>query len=181
MKKIILIIGSSLLAITSFAQDKLITKTGDVKFYSHTEAEDITSHNYKVISSLEKSTGKFVFSVPMQSFELEPALRQKHFNSAKFLDTKQFPKAKFKGNITDLSAVDFTKDGVYNVSVAGSLTIHGVTKKVTEKGVVTVKGGKTSAKAMFSIALGDYGVFFTKGKPSKNIAKTVEITVDVKY
>ena len=181
MKKTLLAIALALTTVFVFAQEKKVTKTAHAKFHSHTALEDITSSNYKVTSTFTPSTGVFVFSVPMQSFELSPSLRQKHFNSSKFLDTKQFPKAKFKGQITDLTVVDFTKDGVYNVVVKGNLEIHGVKNKVTEKGILTVKNGSISVSSTFPISLADYGVSFTKGKPSKNIAKTVEITIEATY
>jgi polyisoprenoid-binding protein YceI len=163
------------------AQTKLVTKTGHATFFSHTPIEDIQAHNYKVISSIDPSTGSIVFSVPMQSFEFEKSLMQKHFNQKKFLSTKKFPKAKFKGQIKDLSSVNFSEDGVYEVLVEGDLTIRGVTKSVSEKGTITIEGGKISSASTFEIVLADYGIAFEKGKPSKNIGKSVEITVEMKY
>ena len=106
---------------------------------------------------------------------------QKHYNSDKFLDTKQFPKAKLKGKITNLSDVNFKADGSYEATVEGELTLKGETKPVTEKGTITVKDGKVSVKSVFNITLADYGVEFLKGKPSENIAKTVEVTVVAEY
>ena len=89
MKKNIVII---LLAFVAFAftteETKLVNKTGHMHFYSHTDVEDITADNYKVVSTLNPSTGDVVVSVPMQAFEFEKALMQKHYNSPKFLDTK---------------------------------------------------------------------------------------------
>lgn len=181
MKKIVLTLGLATVTMFTFAQTKLVTKAGHAKFFSHTDVEDIEANNYKVISSIDPSTGVIVFSVPMQSFEFEKALMQKHFNQPKFLDTQQYPKAKFKGAIVDKSKVDFTKDGKYAVQVKGDLTLHGVTKNITEGGVITVKGGKIMANAKFNITLADYNVGFEKGKPSQNVAKEVEVTVDLKF
>jgi len=92
-----------LISINAFAQDKLLTTSGHIKFFSSTPAEDIEANNYKVISKMTPETGVVVFSVPMQSFEFPKALMQKHYNSKKFLHTKKYPKAKFKGTITNLS------------------------------------------------------------------------------
>jgi len=58
---------------------------------------------------------------------------QKHFNSDKYLNSDQFPKAEFKGTISNLSAVKFNTNGTYNATVNGSLTIHGVTKKLRQQ------------------------------------------------
>lgn len=178
----ILLMAVIFLGSTAFSTDgeKIITKTGHISFFSHTAAEDITANNYKVTSAITPSTGAIVFSVPMQSFEFEKAMMQKHYNSPKFLDTKAFPKAKFKGNI-DGNLPDLSKDGKYDVSITGDLTIHGETKKVTEKGVLEVTGGVIKATSKFNVALADYKVAFEKGKPSTNVAKEVELTIDITY
>jgi polyisoprenoid-binding protein YceI len=184
MNKLGFIIGLGIIVImSSFKPEtpKVITKSGHISIFSHTVAEDIKANNYKVTSSLDPSTGTMVFSVPMQGFEFKKALMQKHFNSPKFLDTKQFPKAKFKGVISNFSSVDLTKDGTYNVSVKGDLTLHGVTKALEEKGTLIVKGGKIVASSKFKLVLADYKIAFEKGKPSTNIAKEIELNIKINY
>lgn len=179
-KSILTFVAIAAISITAFGQ-KMKTTKSHIKFFSHTVAEDIEANNYKAVGTLNPSTGDIVFSVPMQSFEFEKALMQKHFNSKKFLDTKQYPKAKLKGKITNLSEVNFKKDGEYKVTVKGELTLHGITKPITEKATIIVKNGKISGKSKFNITLADYKIAFEKGKPSTNIAKTVEVTIDVQY
>ncbi|MBK7683931.1 MAG: YceI family protein [Bacteroidetes bacterium] len=83
-----------------------------------------------------------VYSVPMQSFEFEKALMQKHFNSGDFLNTKKFPKAKFVGKITNLSNINFTKDGTYPATASGELTIKDISKSVSEKGTILLRMAK---------------------------------------
>lgn len=160
---------------------KLVSKAGQISFFSHTAAEDITANNYKVTSTLETTSGDVVFSVPMQSFEFEKALMQEHFNGKDFLNTKEFPKAKFTGKITNLSAIDFTKDGKYDAEVAGELTLKATSKPVNAKGTVTVSGSTFIVDTKFNLALADYGIVFKKGKPSTNIAKEVEVTVHAEH
>jgi len=181
MKKLGLIIAAGMLVTTAFAQTKVITKTGHIKMFSHTVAEDINANNYKVVSTLELETGAMVFSIPMQGFEFEKALMQKHYNSPKFVDTKQFPKAKFKGKIKNIENANLTKDGTYKVTVSGELTMHGETKGIEENGMITVKGGAITATSTFKLVLADYKIAFEKGKPSKNVAKEVELTIKMDY
>lgn len=185
MKTTILSIVAIIASITASAfapeGDKLVSKTGHISFYSHTSVEDITADNYKVVSTMTPSTGDVVFSVPMQAFEFEKSMMQKHYNSPKFLDTKKFPKAKFIGTITNLTKIDFTKDGVYQASVSGSLELHGVTKPIVEKGTVTIKAGKVIITTKMNVTLTDYNIAFEDGKPSTNIAKTIEVTVNTEY
>ncbi len=180
MKNLFLLL-LSIVSLTAFSQDKLSTTSGHIKFFSSTPAEDIEANNYKVTSILKPTEGTLVFSVPMQSFEFEKALMQKHYNSKKFLDTKQFPKSKFKGTITNVSDIDFATDGSYEANVTGTLTIHGVAKEVTEKLNVTVKDGAVTGMTTFDVVLADYGVVFTSGKPSTNISKTVIITAHLNF
>jgi len=185
MKKILLtFVAAGIVALsTAFSptETKFVSKKGHISFFSHTVAEDITADNFKVVSTLVPSSGELVFSVPMQSFEFEKSLMQKHYNSAKFLDTKQFPKSKFKGNITNLSDIDFGTDGTYEANVEGELTIHGVTNKVSEKGKIIVNGEKVLVETIMKLTLADYEVAFEDGKPSTNIAKTIDITIKTEY
>lgn len=185
MKKLVylLIIPVVMFAMAAFrpVAGKLISKAGHINFFSHTAVEDITANNYKVVSTLETSTGNVAFSVPMQSFEFAKALMQEHFNSKDFLNTKAFPKAKFEGKISNIGDVDFSKDGTYETNVSGNLTIKDVTKPINEKGTITIKGGVVNASTKFKLVLADFGITFKKGKPSTNIAKEIEITLNADY
>ena len=177
------VIAVLIISLTSFtgSAQKLVSSKTHFKFFSTTPAEDIEANNYKSVGTIETGTGEIVFSVPMQSFEFEKSLMQEHFNSKKFLDTKANPKAKLVGKITNLSQVDFENDGSYNVEVKGDLTINGVTKAIAEKATIIVSGGKVTLETVFNITLVDYEIAFEKGKPSTNIAKTIEVTAKANY
>ena len=181
MKKLILTLGLATLTMFSFAQTKMVTKSGHAKFFSHTDVEDIEANNYKVISSIDPATGVIVFSVPMQSFEFEKSLMQKHFNSADFLDTKTNPKAKLIGTIEDVATLNFEQNGSFDITVTGDLTINGVTKPIEEKATIKIEEGKVHLNAKFNVELKSHEIAFEKGKPSKNIAKVVEVTVEAIY
>lgn len=184
MKKTIFTILASvaitLISFTASAQKLVSTKT-HFKFFSTTPAEDIQANNYKAVGTIEKSTGDIVFSVPMQSFEFEKALMQEHFNSKKFLDTKTNPKSKLIGKITNLNQINFEKDGSYTADIVGDLTLNGVTNPVKEKATISVADGKVSLMSKLNVTLNDYKIAFKSGKPSTNIAKTVEVTVEANY
>jgi polyisoprenoid-binding protein YceI len=176
---VLMMVSIFLLAFSSGS--KLQSVKSHIAFYSHTPLEDIKADNYTAISTFDTESGAVIFSVPMQGFMFEKALMQKHFNSANFLDTKAFPKAKFKGNVVQIEKVDLKKDGVYPVTVAGELTLKEVTKPVKTMGELKVKAGQLSVSAKFPITLADYGIVFEKGKPASNIAKTVEVEVHASY
>ncbi|WP_395049381.1 YceI family protein [Flavobacterium sp.] len=178
--KIVSIVVFLITTTSSFAQ-KLVSQKTSISLFSHTAVEDIKSNNFRSVSTLDTFSGDLVFSVPMQSFEFEKELMQKHFNSSDFLDTKKEPKAKLVGKITNLSQINFKKDGTYNAEVSGELTIKGTTKTIREKATIIVKGTTITLKSMIDIILVDYGIAFKKGKPSTNIAKSIETTVEVEF
>lgn len=185
MKKLKIILSAALISIglVAFAipEGKLVSSKTHIKFYSHTVVEDIEAHNYAAVSTINTETGVVVFSVPMQGFEFEKSLMQKHYNSSKFLDTKAFPKAKLKARIINISDINFTKDGIYKAKLEGNLTIKDVSKSVEMEATITITGNKIEVDSKFNIKLVDYGVTFVKGKPASNIAKTVEVTVIAEY
>ena len=184
MKKMTAILALLLfVSLTAFRPmaGRLITKAAHVSFFSHTPVEDITANNYKAVSTLDPATGEVVFSIPMQSFEFEKALMQEHFNGKDFLNTKDFPKAKFDGKISNLSAINFGADGSYEATVEGTMTIKEVTKPIQILGMLTIRGGSATAESKFKLVLADYGITFKKGKPSTNIAKEVEVTLKAEY
>ena len=131
------------------------------------------------MSVLNTQTGDMQFSVLIKSFHFEKALMEEHFNE-NYLESDKFPKATFKGVISDVSKISFTTDGMYSVSVSGDLTLHGVTKKISSTGTITVKGGKISADSKFNIKLADYNVSIPK-LVKDNISETVEVKVAALY
>ena len=158
---------------------KYITKSGHVWFYSHTPMEDIEGHNRQVVSSLDCSTGDVQFLLLVKSFEFSRALMQEHFNE-NYMESDKIPKANFKGKIDNLSKIDFKKDGTYPAEVSGDLTIHGVTKHITTKGTITVKGTTILAVAKFAIVPQDYGIKIPSLVENK-IAKEMQTTIEMSY
>ncbi len=149
------------------------TKTGTIKFSSHTTLEDIKAENRKVVSVLNTTTGALEFSLLMKGFDFPNDLMEQHFNES-YAESDKFPKATFKGTVTDISKVDFKKDGSYTVNYTGKLTIKNVTKDITGTAVIVVKGGKVTATSSLKIKPVDYGMVI----PATNAAKIAEF-IDV--
>ncbi len=158
---------------------KLISKTGHVWFYSHTPMEDIEGHNHQVASILDPATGDLIFSLLQKSFEFKVKLLEEHYNE-NYMESDKYPKATFKGKITNLDKIDFKKDGTYSAEATGELTMHGVTKPVTNTGTIEVKNGVITAKAKYLIAPQDYNIEIPALVKDK-IAKQVEVTIDMTY
>ena len=178
MKNFLFLILATLFSASTFAQTQ-ITRSGKVQFYSDAKLEKIKAVTNEAKSILNTSTGDLAFELENVGFKFENALMQEHFNE-NYMESKKFPKSTFKGKIADLSKVNFTQDGTYDVTVAGDLTMHGVTNKVSTPGTITVKAGKISAKAIFDVKLADYKIAVPTAVFQK-IAETVKITVNCKY
>lgn len=172
MKKWILLFA--LMPSLVFAQKMYSTKTAKVKFYSHTPAEDIEATNSQGDSRLN-SNGTVNFSLLIKGFVFENSLMQQHFNEKDYMNSGAFPKTTFVGKITNITAVNFAKNGTYKVQVQGNLTIKGQTKAVTASGTIVVNGAQVNATSVFKIKPKDFGI------NASDIAENVEITVNANY
>ena len=158
---------------------KYITKNGYIGFFSGTPVEDIKGDNNQVASVIDISTGEIVFQVLIKSFKFEKALMEEHFNE-NYLESEKFPKSTFKGKITNLAAVDFSKPGQYEVIVEGDLNIHDVTNKVSVTGSIEVIPGGINANSKFNVVPEDYKIKIP-AIVRENIAKIIEVTVAIRY
>lgn len=179
MKQVVFSLLVILNVAVASAQDRLITRNGSVSFYSKTSLEDIEAVTQTAMSVLDKKTGRVEFMVLIKSFAFEKALMQEHFNE-NYLESSKFPKASFNGRISDMSGVDFSKDGNYVVAATGELTIHGVTKSITTPVTISVQNAVVSARTTFSITLADYKISIPALVTDK-ISKTIKIAVNLKY
>lgn len=175
--KPIVIFSALALTMMSTAADaqKYMTRTGKITFFSSTPMENIEAFNNEVSAVADASTGEIVFQAPIKSFKFEKALMQEHFNE-NYMESDQYPKAEFKGKIANMPAANFAKDGTYNVTANGKLTMHGVTRDISVPGTVTVKGGDATVNAKFKVRTADYGIKIpgmVEGKIAKEIAVTV--------
>lgn len=155
-KNILYLIIGIFMSFQGFAQ-KQIDKSGHIHIFSETSLFTIEADNYKVASILDISTGDIVVTTLVRSFKFHEALVEEHFNE-NYMESTKFPKASFKGKIVNNASVSYTKDGTYNVDIEGDLTIHGETRHVKEKAVITVKNGKISANTTIHISLANYKI-----------------------
>lgn len=161
---------------TAYSQ-RYITKTGHIKFYSDSPLEKIEANNRQVKAIIDVTTGDFIFTVLMKSFEFEKALMQEHFNE-NYVESDKFPNATFLGKVINIKELDVKKEGVYDVTIEGKLTIHGITRYIKEKGTFGVNGDKLTGKATFMVLLNDYDIKIPAAV-TKNISKSIEISVNV--
>jgi polyisoprenoid-binding protein YceI len=146
-----------------------------VQFLSKAPLENIEASNENAYVVFDAGAGKLEWSVLIKGFQFQKALMQQHFNE-NYMESDKYPKAFFKGKVDNLSSLNLSKDGEYNVSVNGEMTIHGVTKPFSTRGVIRVKGSQISASSSFDITVADYQIEVPK-VVRDNIAKIVRVTV----
>jgi hypothetical protein len=89
------------------AQKTFGTRNGQIIFQSPSD-EDVKAINNEVSSRL-LDDGTLTFSLLIKGFKFKMAEMQDHFNT-QYLQSTQFPRADFKGNITNIKSVNFARD-----------------------------------------------------------------------
>lgn len=176
MKKTILFLSFVALTGSLFAQKKTTT-SATVKFDASTAIDNLPkAENKTVVAAVNTSTGDVAFEATVKNFAFSNPTIQDHFNGAKWMNSDTHPTFTYKGMITNLSAIDFKKDGTYTANTEGILTIKGVEQKLATTANVVIKGGAITATTDFTIKLADYGI---SGAPidGGKVAKEPKISV----
>jgi hypothetical protein len=179
MKKHLVILSILFSSLGTQSQDIYFTRTGRIDFHAGTSLEDIDAVNNEVASLLNIKTGELVFTVLIKSFHFKRALMEEHFNE-NYMESTRYPKASYKGKITQPALVKPATNGTYSVNTEGELTIHGVTRKVTAPAKITVSNGKMTGQATFKILLADYDIKIP-GVVAEKISRETEIQVSCIY
>lgn len=169
----VMIIATS---IALHAQGKYYSKTAMVEFNAGTPLEDIDAQTNTGTIVFDAQSGRLESSVLIKAFQFKRALMQEHFNE-NYLESSKYPKAVFKGEITNLSDVNFSKDGTYKVKVKGTMDLHGVKKDMMTDGTMTVAGKMLKVNADFMITCADYDIKIPSVVADK-IAKEVKVTIN---
>src|SRR5689334_13567712 len=122
MKRTTLLIAMIFATTLMFAQKKTTTSASII--FDATTSKDALpkAENKTVVAAIDPKSGSIAFEAIMKSFAFTNPMIQEHFNGEKWLNTDLFPTAVFTGKITNLSSVDFKKDGTYTADVEGELT-----------------------------------------------------------
>jgi polyisoprenoid-binding protein YceI len=176
--KIFAIILSGLLALAFAPQgDIYFTRDGHVSFYSKTDLEDIKADNNQAAVIFNKATGAVDVGILINAFQFKLAKMQEHFNET-YMESTKYPKATFKGTLSNLAEIKFATPGVYPAKASGTLTMHGVSKPVTiTEGTIEVKGNQLLMKGVFNVNPADYNIAIPAAVKDK-IAKSIRIQVD---
>jgi polyisoprenoid-binding protein YceI len=146
----------SIVSLSVCAQPKFSVKDGEIDFTSNAKLELIKAQSKNLQGIVNPTNNQFAFIVKVQSFEgFNSKLQKDHFNE-KYMESDKYYDATFTGKI--MEAIDFTKDGEYDVKANGSLTIHGKKQPRTIPAKVKVEKGMLVITSNFTIALADHDI-----------------------
>lgn len=157
-------------SIAALAQSYQSTES-EVTFFSSAPMEDIKATNKKASSLFDATTGSIVFVVPMEGFQFRKSLMQQHFNE-NYLESDKYPNATFEGKVT---GYDLSKNGPQEAVAEGTMTIHGVARKVKIKGHLIQTSGVLKIDTKFPVKVADYDIDIPR-VVFYNIAEVVEVT-----
>jgi polyisoprenoid-binding protein YceI len=175
MKRIFLFLALALVSYTGVHAQVYMTRTGFAGFYSKTSLEDVQAENNQVYAAIDAGKKSLAFTILLKSFIFPKALMQEHFNE-NYVESDKYPTAVFTGTYT--GDVPLDKDGVYNIAVKGSLTLHHVTKNIETPATIEVKGGTLSGKAQFKLQPENFDITIpsvVRDKIEKEMLVTVKI------
>jgi len=107
------------------SQDRIITRQGQVSFFSYTAVENIEADNNQVYSIVDLSTNEVAVSLLLRAFVFKKALMEEHFNES-YVESDIYPKLNFSGVLENFSR---ETQGSQTRIIKGTLDFHGVQKE----------------------------------------------------
>ncbi len=159
------------------AQSIFVTHNGYIRFFSDTPILDIEGINKSTTSIINTVTKEVSANLIIKEFQFDNSFMQEQFNTH-YLESDDYPDASFKGIINE--NIDFKKDGTYNISASGKLSIHGVTRKKTITGTLTIQHQQATLNTKFTIKPNEFKVDIPEIVFNK-IAEVIEVTIKFDY
>lgn len=179
MKKTILLAAFITASFSLFAQKKTTT-SAIISFDASTAIDALPkAENKATIAAFDAKTGDVKFEATVKNFSFSNPKMQEHFNGEQWLNSDKYATFTFSGKLDKKTKVNYKKNGSYNTTVEGDLTVKGIAKKITAPVTITVNGGSINTNAQFTITLADYGISgmaIEAGKVSKQPKITVNAT-----
>jgi len=171
-----MIIAGICIQLPTTGQGTYSALNGNIRFFSKAPLEDIEAETNKVKAALDMETGDLLFIVPINTFEFEKSLMQKHFNE-QYLESDKYPEARFSGKLIPVPETGFS---AADVAIRGEIEIHGVKKKWVTTARLINSGGEIHGSSVFHLRLEDFNIKIPR-MVIKNIAEEVEVKVLIDF
>ena len=165
-----------IIGINNVEAQRYITKKGILKAKYKAPHGEMQAENKMVAMAVDTKTGAVQINIVMLSFRFSGPFAQQQFNDY-FKKNAHFANSTFKGNITNLSNIDFNKKGKYNAEVAGELTFRRTTNKVKANVQIDIGDEAVYGKTKLTVNLLDFN-FKLPSSMEKNVEMTVEGKLD---
>jgi polyisoprenoid-binding protein YceI len=163
-----LLIAISVLYTINVNAQKYFTKTGTTEFKASVEA---TRKSKITTAILNTETGDIAALIFVKSFHFEVALMEEHFNE-NYLDTKDHPKATFKGKLADFDVSKLTNEWT-EFKMTGTLNIRGIDKVIKLK----IVGDNIIVEGMLIVTPSDFKIEIP-GAVSSKISKEIKVIMN---
>ncbi|MES2388992.1 MAG: YceI family protein [Bacteroidota bacterium] len=158
------------------AQDLMKSKASALSFFSDTPTYDIDAKTDKSSAVIKLSTRQIAVKIPVAAFKFENKLMEEHFNDD-YLETVKYPLCTFEGTFD--KAPDWTAAN-QSILANGTLTMHGVSRKVMLSGSIVNKEGRHLLTGNMPVKLEDYGIKVPQLVFSK-IAEVVDVKAEFEF
>ena len=157
-----------------FAQ-QYIGKEGVVSFFSATPIEDIQAVNKNAAGVIDAQSGSFAFQIKIEDFVFPNSLMQEHFNES-YMESEKFPNSTFTGVISDVSALDLSKE--QSIDVSGNFLLHGINRQMNMTATLSLKDEKLNISSQFDIVLDDFNIDIPNIMMYK-IAEVINVNIEM--
>ncbi len=180
MKKIIFV-ATAILSFSIINAQTYKTRDAVISFNPNKDQshKDYAAASKEATAVLKVDNAEVALLVPMKTFHFNNALLEEHFND-NYLQTDKIPNATYKGKLNGFTKELLAKDGTYNLSSDGQLTMHGVTKTFKNPVKLVVSGKTATFYCDFGIKAEDYKIDIP-GIVKPKLADLTPITTVIKF
>lgn len=171
--KTLLLAVLSVISLKSAAQ-LYVGEKSNISFFSATTLENIDASNKMAKPIFNPKNGSFAIKASQTDFVFKSSFMQEHYNE-NYMESEKFPYATFTGKVNE--TIDYTKNGKYNVTVTGTLDMHGVSVPRTINGSIEVKDGVLIMSSKFDVKVADHHIKVPSLYTEK-IAEVIQVSFD---
>ena len=178
MKKIFSTFVLILISHFAIAQDKILTKTGQITFEASVPSfEEVKATNKLSACVLNTKTGEIASVAMIKSFKFKSSLMQEHFNE-NYIESDKYPKAIFKGKIENFDILKLTTQK-QEFTIKGTIELHGKSKNISVVAKISKNENITNIVSTFTLNTEDFNIDLPFLISSK-VSKKVEVNLDFK-
>ena len=176
MKKTFSVLVLILIGNFAIAQDKILTKTGQITFEASMPSfEEVKATNKISACVLNLKTGDIASVAMIQSFKFKSSLMQEHFNE-NYIESDKYPKAIFKGKIENFDASKLTTQNQEFI-INGNIELHGKSKNISVVAKISKNENTTHFISNFILNTDDFNIdlpFLIRSKVSKKVVVSLD-------